>query len=117
MQIKIEIDVRPDELRRFLGLPDVAGLQDDVIAFLRSKIGAASEFDAAGFVKHNLESLRKNPAWQKLVARIKLAETVDEIAAAAAQAAAGAEQPATPRTGSSTRRRKRMRSGTQAPSR
>lgn len=87
MQIKIEIDVRPDELRRFLGLPDVSGLQDDVIAFLRDKLGAAGEFDATGFVKHNIESLRKNAAWQKLVARVKLAETVDEVAAAAMQAA------------------------------
>ncbi len=86
MQIKIEIDVRPEELRRFLGLPDVSGLQDDVIAFLRDKIGAAGEFDATGFLKHNIENLRQNPAWQKLVARVRLAETVDEVAAAALQA-------------------------------
>lgn len=94
MQIKIEIDVRPDELRRFLGLPDVAGLQDDVISFVRDKLGAAGEFDASHFVKTNIETLRKNPAWQKLVARVKIAETVDEVAAAAAQAAAALEKPA-----------------------
>ncbi len=35
MQIKVEIDVKPEELRRFLGLPDVAGLQEDIVAFLR----------------------------------------------------------------------------------
>ncbi len=40
MQIKIEIDVKPEELRRFLGLPDVAGLQEDIIHFLRDKMGA-----------------------------------------------------------------------------
>src|SRR3546814_1089801 len=51
MQIKIEIDVRPEELRRFLGLPDVAGLQEDVVAFLRDKVGAATEFDPSQFVK------------------------------------------------------------------
>ncbi len=76
MQIKIEIDVRPDELRRFLGLPDVAGLQDDVIEFVRQKIDAAGEFDPTGFVKHNLDSLRKNPALQKLIARVRIAEGV-----------------------------------------
>lgn len=76
MQIKIEIDVRPDELRRFLGLPDVAGLQDDVIEFVRQKIDAAGEFDATGFVKQNLDSLRKNPALQKLIARVRIAEGV-----------------------------------------
>lgn len=109
MQIKIEIDVRPDELRRFLGLPDVSGLQDDVVAFLRDKIGAAGEFDATGFVKHNIESLRKNPAWQKLVARVKIAETVDEVAAAAVQAASVPE-PAKARR-SKTRRNRRVRKG------
>ncbi len=76
MQIKIEIDVRPDELRRFLGLPDVAGLQDDVIDFVRQKIDAAGEFDATGFVKQNLDSLRKNPALQKLIARVRIADGV-----------------------------------------
>ncbi len=76
MQIKIEIDVRPDELRRFLGLPDVAGLQDDVIEFVRQKIDAAGEFDATGFVKQNLDSLRKNPALQKLIAKVRIAEGV-----------------------------------------
>ncbi len=71
MQIKIEIDVRPDELRRFLGLPDVSALPSDVVGFVRELAGAASEFDAAGFVKTNLGTLRKNPAFQKLIARIR----------------------------------------------
>lgn len=83
MQIKIEIDVRPDELRRFLGLPDIAGLQDDLVAFLRDKIGTASEFDAAAFVRHNVDTLRKTPAWKKLVTRVRIAEVADEIAEAA----------------------------------
>ncbi len=97
MQIKIEIDVRPDELRRFLGLPDVAGLQDDVVAFLRDKIGAAGEFDAGGFVKHNVESLRSNPTWQKLVGKLRIVEAVDEVAAAA-MAAASEPKPAPSKT-------------------
>ena len=58
MQIKIEIDVKPEELRRFLGLPDVAGIQDEIINFLRDKVGQASEFDAGGFVKSNLDVLK-----------------------------------------------------------
>ncbi|MGH8430256.1 MAG: hypothetical protein ACREUF_07615, partial [Solimonas sp.] len=70
MQIKIEIDVKPEELRRFLGLPDISGLQDDIVAFLRDKVGAASEFDAAGFVKHNLDVLRKRGPWKNIVARV-----------------------------------------------
>lgn len=71
MQIKIEIDVRPEELRRFLGLPDVAGLQEDVVAFLRDKVGAATEFDASQFVKSNFDVLRKTPAWKRFAARLR----------------------------------------------
>ncbi|HEX4895456.1 MAG TPA: hypothetical protein VFV11_03910 [Solimonas sp.] len=100
MQIKIEIDVRPDELRRFLGLPDVSGLQDDVVAFLRDKLDAAGEFDASGFVKQNLDLLRKTPAWQKIAARIRIAE---EEAPAAPAAKTRATRKRTPRKPAATR--------------
>jgi hypothetical protein len=72
MQIKIEVDVRPDELRRFVGLPDVAGLQDDVIHFVREKLAQASEsFDASAFVKNNLSYLSRNPLVMRLLAAAK----------------------------------------------
>jgi hypothetical protein len=58
MQIRVEIEVTPEELRRFLGLPDVSGLQEDIIGFLRDKVGAASEFDAAGFMKNIAAKVR-----------------------------------------------------------
>ena len=68
MQIKIEIDVKPEELRRFIGLPDVAGLHEDLIAFVRSKLGSATEnFDPATFVRTNLDTLRKSRAWRRLM--------------------------------------------------
>jgi hypothetical protein len=81
MQIKIEIDLKPEELRRFLGLPDVAGLQEDVIQFLRDKIGSASEnFDPASFVKDNLHTLRNSRPWKKIVeaAKARAASLVPE---------------------------------------
>ena len=72
MQIKIEIDMKPEELRRFLGLPDVAGLQEDVVQFLRDKIGSASEsFDPAHFVKENIQTIRNSGAWKRVVAVAK----------------------------------------------
>jgi hypothetical protein len=80
MQIKIEIDVKPEELRRFLGLPDVSGLQDDIVAFLRDKVGAAGEFDAAGFVKQNLDNLRKRGPWKNIVARVMPGDDADDEA-------------------------------------
>lgn len=68
MQIKIEIDVKPEELRRFIGLPDVAGLQEDLINFVRSKVGSAAEnFDPASFVRSNLDTLRRSRAWRRLM--------------------------------------------------
>lgn len=68
MQIKIEIDVKPEELRRFLGLPDVAGLQEEVINFLRDKVSDANErFDPTEFVKANIDSLRSNKAFQRFL--------------------------------------------------
>lgn len=102
MLIKIEIDVRPEELRRFLGLPDVAGLQEDVVAFLREKLGAATEFDASQFVKSNFETLRRTPAWRRFAARLRTGEAEINAAAEAAAAEAAAEAAAKPR-----KRRKR----------
>ncbi|MDE2148618.1 MAG: hypothetical protein KGJ55_02045 [Gammaproteobacteria bacterium] len=82
MQIKIEVDLSPEELRRFLGLPDVGGLQEDVVAFLRDKVSQAGEFDPAAFLKGNLESLRRNPALQRLLegARARAAGAANESA-------------------------------------
>ncbi|MGB0955384.1 MAG: DUF6489 family protein [Panacagrimonas sp.] len=75
MQIKIEIDVKPEELRRFLGLPDVGGLQDDLIHFLRDKVEQVNEgFNPTDFVKENIDTLKKTGAWQKIKSRINLME-------------------------------------------
>lgn len=38
MKIQVEIDVTPEELRRFLGLPDVGPLQQELMAKLRERI-------------------------------------------------------------------------------
>src|ERR1044071_8478040 len=79
MQIKIEIDVKPEELRRFIGLPDVAGLQEDLINFVRSKVGSAAEnFDPASFVRSNLDTLRRSRAWRRLMDGVDAAEEEEE---------------------------------------
>lgn len=76
MQIKVEIDVKPEELRRFLGLPDVAGLQEDLVAFLRDKMDQASEnlSPAADFVRDNLGTLKDtgSAAVQRLLSSVKV---------------------------------------------
>ncbi|MBI2383006.1 MAG: hypothetical protein HYV18_02920 [Gammaproteobacteria bacterium] len=68
MQIKIEIDVQPEELRRFLGLPDMAGLQEDLIHFLREKLVAAGEtFDPAAFVKENIGHIKRSRTLRRIL--------------------------------------------------
>lgn len=57
MKINIEIDVTPAELRQFLGLPDVAGLQEDMIDYVRGRVARGAEnFDPG-------ELLRESTAW------------------------------------------------------
>ena len=87
MQIKVEIDVKPEELRRFLGLPDVAGMQEDLVAFLRDKVGQASEnlSPAAEFVRDNLGTLKDtgSAAVQRLLSSVKVRVSEPEPAKAA----------------------------------
>ena len=118
MQIKIEIDVRPEELRRFLGLPDVAGLQEDLIHFLRNKVEQVNEnFDAGAFVKGNLKLIGRNPAVRKLLAAARKttggdaaavpeAQVVAEAMAAAAAEAAQKSPARKPRKRSTTARKR-----------
>lgn len=63
MQIKIEIDLKPEELQRFLGLPDVAGMREEVLLFIKERIAA----DPAGFLRDNLQQLRKNPTVRRIL--------------------------------------------------
>lgn len=43
MKIRVDIDVEPEEMRRLLGLPDVAGMQEDVIQAVRDKISQGAD--------------------------------------------------------------------------
>lgn len=113
MQIKIEIDVKPEELRRFLGLPDVAGLQEDLMTFVRDKLGAAAEtLDPSSFVKENLQSLKASAPWQRLVSATKVSVKVAEPVAGVRRAGksakgatgAGAARPKAPRKRAAARK-------------
>lgn len=56
MKITIEIDVTPAELRQFLGLPDVAGLQEDMIDYVRGRVARGAEsFDAADLLRETTD--------------------------------------------------------------
>ena len=110
MQIRIEVEVSPEELRRFLGLPDVAGLQEDVVNYLRDKVGAAGDFDAAAFVKGNLELLRRHPALKLLLAAARSRSGAEDGDGDGSASTAETDAPSggsrrRPRTAGSKRRR------------
>ncbi|WP_348674522.1 DUF6489 family protein [uncultured Abyssibacter sp.] len=76
MIIKIEIDVKPEELRSFLGLPDVVGIQEDIIKYVRDRMSSAEGFDPTTFVRENVE--RGGRAWQRVLATA-FARAADDI--------------------------------------
>jgi len=72
MKIRIEVEVGPTELREFLGLPDVASVQqealDAVVHKLRS--GASSGADAVAILRGMMpEGLTSLSEWQRLIGR------------------------------------------------
>lgn len=56
MKVKVEIDMKPEELQRFLGMPDVGAMREEVMKFIKDRIAA----DPAGFLLDNLEQIRKS---------------------------------------------------------
>ncbi|MGH8443192.1 MAG: hypothetical protein ACRETF_09875 [Nevskiaceae bacterium] len=63
MRIKMEIDMKPEELQRFLGLPDVAAMREELMQFIKERVAA----DPAGFLLDNLEQLRKSRPVRRLL--------------------------------------------------
>jgi len=63
MRIKMEIDMKPEELQRFLGLPDVAAMREELMQFIKEHVAA----DPAGFLLDNLEQLRKSKPVRRLL--------------------------------------------------
>jgi hypothetical protein len=56
MRIKMEIDMKPEELQRFLGLPDVSAMREELMQFIKERVAA----DPAGFLLDNLDRLGKS---------------------------------------------------------
>lgn len=40
MKIKVEFDLTPEEFRESLGLPNISGLQDEALSFLKSRVSS-----------------------------------------------------------------------------
>lgn len=63
MKVKVEIDMKPEELQRFLGMPDVGAMREEVMRFIKERIAA----DPAGFLMDNLEQLSKTRPLRRLL--------------------------------------------------
>ena len=69
MKIRVEIEVGPTELREFLGLPDVKGIQQDALEVLARKLkrestGVDPLAVLKGFMPTSLLSVEE---WQRLL--------------------------------------------------
>lgn len=63
MRIKMEIDMKPEELQRFLGLPDVGAMREELMQFIKERVAA----DPAGFLLDNLDRLGKSKPVRRLL--------------------------------------------------
>lgn len=43
MNFKIDVDMTPDEMRRVLGLPDIAGFQQEMLDQIRERMAAGAD--------------------------------------------------------------------------
>jgi len=69
MNFRIDIEMTPEELRRALGLPDVTGLQQEMIAKVREQMEAGAEgYDPLTLLKPYLNNgIGSMEAFQKLI--------------------------------------------------
>ncbi|MCP1676576.1 hypothetical protein J2T57_003747 [Natronocella acetinitrilica] len=68
MKISIDVDATPEELRRFIGLPDLQPLQDELLNSIRERMHAGQEgYDPVTLMKPFLPGAHQNmEAFQKL---------------------------------------------------
>jgi len=80
MKIKAEIEIDPKELREFLGLPDVAGLQKEAVKTVMKKMKSGAEgFEPTSLLKQMLPSNLLNKAdLSGMVKRFMQAAEFDE---------------------------------------
>ena len=76
MKMTVEIEVSPKELREFLGLPDISGLQQDAIEALARRIGSGADaLDPMALLKGLVPTgLLSIDEWQRMI--LKAARTM-----------------------------------------
>jgi hypothetical protein len=69
MKIRVEVEVGPKELREFLGLPDVSGLQQDAIEALSKRLASSKDsLDPLALLRGLVPSgLLSVDEWQRMI--------------------------------------------------
>lgn len=68
MKVRIEIELNPEEFRQLLGLPDVAGIQEDLIRYARDRLAQSGEnFDPVSFLRDTMTGKRGLRAWRRFI--------------------------------------------------
>ena len=72
MKVKIQLDMSPKELREALGLPDVAGLQADIVKVIKEKIQSnIDDFDPITLFKSFVsQGIVSTGELQKIIERV-----------------------------------------------
>lgn len=71
MKVRIDIEVKPEEIRTLIGLPDVSALSDDLIQYMREKAAQGVDgFEPMTLLRQvSRESLNTASSMQKILAR------------------------------------------------
>jgi len=71
MKIRVDVEVSPEEVRTLIGLPDVKGLQDDAVQYVRDKMAQGVEgFEASALLRQFVpEAIQTANALQKMLMR------------------------------------------------
>lgn len=71
MKVKVDIEVTPEEIRALIGLPDVQGIQDDLVQYIRDGMRKGVDtLEAVTMLRQFLpESLRTASALQNVFTR------------------------------------------------
>ena len=80
MKIKVEFDLTPEEFRESLGLPDIAGLQEEAVSMLKSKLSTNIEdINVVGIVEAMLgQGIAVSRKVQELIASAAFGSNDDE---------------------------------------
>lgn len=71
MKIRVDVEVSPEEVRTLIGLPDVKGLQDDAVQYVRDKMAQGVEgFEPSALLRQFVpEAIQTANTLQKMLMR------------------------------------------------